>query len=138
MSLSEIYEAARNLTPDQRRRWVRKAALAAALVVAAVLSLLAWIAGRVVPAESPIWEAALQGRLIAVRLVVALGLIPFGVFIATHIHNLLENTDQCRRLWTWTETDTAVVKAEKTRNSGEFLKVLVLAIVLGLLIGVLR
>jgi fatty acid desaturase len=133
-----IFETARNLTPEQRRKWIITAAAGAAILVAGVLALLGWLAGRVVPAESPLWEGALQGRLIAVRLVVALGLVPLGVFLGFVVHHAIEKTELGRRLWTWADTDCAVVKAEKTRNSGAYLLTVTAAIIVGLLIGVLR
>lgn len=138
MSIQDLFEAARNLSPEDRKKWVRIAAGGAMALIILVGFLIVWISGRVVPAESPVWEAALQGRLIIVRLIVALGLIPFGVLLGSVVHAAIEKTEQGRRLWTWADADTAVVRAEKTRNSGAYLLTITAAIVLGLLIGVLR
>ena len=138
MSIRDLFEAARNLTPDARKRIVRIAAAVAVLDVLLVVAVAFWFAGRVVPAESPVWEAALQLRLVLVRLLVAAGLIPLGVWLGTLALHVVEKTELGRRLWTWAETDYAMVRAEKTRNAGNYLVTVTAALVLGLLIGVLR
>lgn len=133
-----IFEAARNLTPEARKRIVRIAAAVAVLDVLLVVAVAFWFAARVVPAESPVWEAALQLRLVLVRLLVAAGLIPLGVWLGTLALQVVEKTELGRRLWTWAPADTDAIRAEKMRNVGNYLNLVTVALVVGLLLGVLR
>lgn len=133
-----LFEAARNLTPETRKKIVRVAAGVAVVDVILVVAVAFYVAGRVVPAESPVWEAALQLRLVLVRLLVAAGLIPLGIWLGTLALQVVEKTELGRRLWTWAPTDTDAIRAEKVRNVGNYLNLVTVALVVGLLLGVLR
>ena len=134
----DFWLASRNLSSEKRKLLVRISVGVSSVLVALIIFLMGTYARVTVPAESPIWEIALQLRLILVRLFVAVGLIPLGVFLAIVAHSAFSKTEKARRLWTWATNDTAIVKAQKTQNAGNFLNALIVACVLGLLLGVLR
>jgi hypothetical protein len=138
MWLKDLFSAAYNVEPAQRRKIVRVVFGLAAVLVLLLVFLAGRHAGQVLPSESPWWETALQLRLLLVRLLMAVALVPLGVAAGFLVHQAMEHTDLAKRLWTWAPDDAVSVKAEKTRNAGAYLLTITAAIVLGLLIGVLR
>jgi len=134
----DFWLAGRNLDVCRRKRLVRIAIGISVSLVGLVIILSGKHAVSTVPMESPTWETSIQLRLILTRLFVAMGLVPLGIFAAVVAHAAFSKTEKARRLWTWAPSDTAIVKAQKTGNSGNFLNALVVSIVLGLLLGVLR
>lgn len=138
MNFLDFFESGRNLSPEQRKLWTRVGVGLSSVLVMLVVFLGGKYAALTVPAESPLWEAALQLRLILVRAFVALGLIPLGVVMAVILHAGFGKTEKARRQWTWAPDDCEAVKAAKTANAGSFLNALTFAIVVGLLVGVLR
>lgn len=134
----DFFEAGRNLTLNRRKFWITLVGGLSSVLVLLVVFLAGKYATLTVPAESPLWEMALQFRLIAARMFVALALIPAGIFLAFVAHSSISKTEKARRHWTWAIGDTSEVRAAKTSNSGRMLDTLMLAIVLGLLLGVLR
>jgi hypothetical protein len=137
-SLKNLWAAAYNLDPLERRRAVRVAVWIGAVVALLVLILAGRTAGQVVPAEHPIWEAILQFRLAGVRLVLALPLVLLGACLGAAIYQLIENSELGRRLLIWDSKDAVPVMAQKTRNGGTLLATLVGSCILGLCLGVLR
>ncbi len=136
--LAHLWEAAYNVTPEDRKRSVRIASGIGIALVVLVIFVAGKTAGQVVPAEHPIWEAVLQARLILVRLLVALPLLVLAAFAAVTIYQVVENTELGRRLLIWASSDDAHTQAQKTRNGGALLASLLAACIVGLLLGVLR
>lgn len=136
--LGHLWQAAYNLTPEQRKRSVRVAAWIGAVLVLLVIFAAGKAAGAVVPAEHPVWEAVLQSRLVLVRMVISIPLLILGTLAAVALYQVIENTELGKRLLIWAESDDARVEAEKTSNAGTLLGKLLLACILGLALGVLR
>jgi hypothetical protein len=135
---THLWTAAWDLTPEERSRTVRVCSWIAFVLVLIVLAGAGSTAGRVVPAEHPVWEAILQTRLVLVRLVLTVPLLVIGATAAVLLYQLLENTELGRRLLIWHYSDDAHTQATKTRNGGSLLATLLAACILGILLGVLR
>jgi hypothetical protein len=133
-----LFEAAHNLSPVQRKRIVIGASILSALLTAAVLFGAFHFAALIVPAESPVWEAALQLRMILVRLLVAPVIAILGLCVGCGAFLVLGKTELYRRLGTWSENDPVDIRREKTRNAGNIFVGLLVASVLGMMFGVLR
>jgi hypothetical protein len=134
----DLWSAAYNLHPDTCKRTVRIAGILAVLLVVVVLFGAAAIAGRVVPAENPVWEAILQTRLAFVRMGLAIPVLILAAVSGVTLFQVLENTQLGKRLLIWADGDDPQVKAQKTRNAGALLSALILSCIVGLLLGVLR
>ena len=137
--IAHLWSAALDLTSEQRRSSVRIAAWVGFVIVAMTLLAAGGTAGRVVPADHPIWEAVLQTRLALVRLVLAVPLMVIGAISAVAIFQVLENSALGARI---TDINDPAAQAEEwaaaLRNRGTILAALFLACILGLLFGVLR
>lgn len=136
--LRNLLQAAYNLDPAQRKVVVLLGTVVSAIFTCALIAGAFHAAVLLVPAESPMWEAALQSRLILVRLAVAPAIAMVAVIFALLFNLVFGKTETARRLFTWAPTDTEQVRAEKVRNSGNFLAVIMGALILGMLFGVLR
>jgi hypothetical protein len=136
--LKKLWEAAYNLSAEDRKKTVRWAVAVASVAVASVLVAAGIMALDVVPAESPVWEAILQSRLVLTRLALALPLLFLGWLFKTFLYQTYENTALGKRTVIWVKTDSDTIRAMKTRNAGTIQAALMLACVLGLLLGVLR
>lgn len=134
----DFWGAGHNLEAGQRK-WLVRIVVGVSVILVGLVGVLSGMhAVSTVPMESPNWETSIQLRLILAKLFVAMGLVPLGIFLAVTAHAAFSKTEKARRLWTWAPSDTAIVKAQKTANSGNFLNALVISIILGLLFGVLR
>lgn len=137
--ITQLWAAALDLSPEERRRSVRIAAWIGAVLVALTLLAAGSTAGRVVSADHPIWEAVLLTRLALVRLVLAVPLLLIGAITAVAIFQVLENSALGSRIL---EINDQVIQGHETgavlRNRGIILAALFLSCILGLLFGVLR
>lgn len=133
-----LLQAAYNLTDDQRKWIVRVGVTVSVLFTLALLVGAFRAAVLIVPAESPVWEAALQLRLILIRLAVTPAIVALAVGLGLGLEAVFGKTELARRLFVWAPTDTAIVKAEKTRNYGNFVTITLTGLIIGLLFGVLR
>ena len=136
--ITDLRQAAYNLTPKQRKIVVGVGIASAVLATVAILAGGFHIAAQIVPAESPVWEAALQLRLILIRLAVAPAIVTLAVGLGLGLEAVFGKTELARRLFVWAPTDTDIVKAEKTRNYGNFVTITLAGLIVGLLFGVLR
>lgn len=134
----DLLAAAFDLTEVERRRTVRIVSMLAALLVAVVIAWAWRTSGNVVPAESPVWEAVLQTRLVLVRIVLAVPLVVIGAYTALLIFQALENSALGARLFIVVKTDFEMTREAKVKNRGTVLAALFIACILGLLLGVLR
>ncbi len=137
-ALTNLWKAAYNLDPEDRKKSVRIAAGLGVMLVVLVLCGAGGAAGQVVPAEHPIWEAVLQARLVLVRLVLAVPILILGAAAGILLYQWMENTDLGKRLLVWDLGDDVRVRAQKTRNGGGILGAILASSILGLLLGVLR
>lgn len=135
---TDLKQAAYNLTPKQRKIVVGVGLISATVATVVILAAGFHVAAQIVPAESPVWEAALQLRLILVRLAVTPAVVTLAVALGLGLEAVFGKTELARRLWTWAPTDTEGVKAEKTRNYGNFVTITLTGLIIGLLFGVLR
>ncbi len=116
--------------PFRRRLILAVGVLAAALVVLMSFKLGRWSALEV-SAESRAWENALQARLIAFRLKVALGLTAGSLGLAYGLYQLFDRSRLGARLLHWDEShDTEYSAAAKTLSAGLVFAALTLGILL--------
>lgn len=136
-----LFAAAHKLTPDQRRKTVRFAAILAAVVVFVVLLGASRTAVTEPGADHPVWEVVILFRLALARTVLSLALLPLAVFVAVVTFQTIENSELGKRLMVWRPTEeyeAVAVQSQKTANAGRLLSALLFACIIGLLVGVLR
>ena len=136
-----LFTAAHKLTPDQKRKTVRGAALLAGLVLLVILFSASRVAVTEPGADHPVWEVVILFRLALARTILALALLPLAVFGAVVTYQAIENSELGKRLMVWRPTEeyeSGAVQSQKTANAGRLLSALMFACIVGLLVGVLR
>lgn len=136
--LAHLLSAPFHLTAEQRKASVR---FAGGFAVAALLLVLVGairLAALNPAPDHPLWEAVANTRVVLARLGLALALVICGVIGALVEYQILENSELGRRTVIWDQADDPGVKACKTRNAGTLQAALLVANILGLLLGVLR
>lgn len=142
--LKDIDAAAHKLQREDLHRSVRAGVAVAMLLAVLLLFGAGRVAGQVVPAEHPFWEAVLQAKLVLVRTVLANLPLIQGLLVAYLAYQVYENTELGRRTVIWhldecgAPDERVEIRAAKTRNAGLIQAALVAGCVLGYLQGVLR
>ena len=125
--LKDLWTSAYNLSPERRKLTVR-IVTAIAIVMGLLTILLACKAAATsTHAESPIWEMVILARLVLAKSVAACGLWVLALSAGLISFQALDNSALGMRLWVWSEADTEAIKAEKKRNAGSTLAVLILS-----------
>lgn len=140
-----IWEAAYNLSLDQKQKVVRFSILVFACALVAVLSVVGYTALSEAHPENPLWEIVILYRLAIAKLVLSLVLMPVGFFVGLTMYQIFEASQLGKRLVLWKDKtdiyshpEPVSVCAAKTRNGGFILGCLAFGCIIGLMMGVLK
>lgn len=125
--LKNLFSAAYNLEPDQKRQAKRIALTLVSSLVAVVLFMAGRHASVDADAATSLWTTVIQARGILVRSCAALGVWPLSVVSGLLAYEVFELTDLGKRMVVWAESDTSEIRAAKTRNCGLILAALFFA-----------
>lgn len=136
--IKDWLKARYNLLPERAKKVVRIVAGIGILLLVLSIFTAGWFAGMKQEWWEPLYEVVQSARITLWRSVLAVGLIVGAVAMAMLIYQWIELTDLGKRLFQWHEEDVFEVCSTKTRNAGMLLCSLMVATILGLLVGVLR
>lgn len=125
--LKKLFTPGAALTPEERRTSVLWGACIALALLLVVLLAGGRAAALKVGSDSNAWETALQARIMAGRLVAALGIWILAVLAGWGAFELLDNTKRGKWLFAWADGDSDLVKAAKTLGASLVLGLFMLA-----------
>lgn len=125
--IKDLFQAAYDLTVDQRKKTVRITGWIAVGALALTLAITGFFAQMEVGAESPLWEISIKARVVLLDEFMGLGKWITTSFLAIMTWQAIDNSNLGKRIFHWHPADSEQVKSAKKLNAALILSALLAA-----------